>query len=413
MILRRQAPTHSEISLASLASGLVGAMGRDFTSEVIQHIQDTFAARGVLLTDCGTSALTLAIKLAVGTSGRPVALPAYACYDLVTAAVGANAQIVFYDLDPATLAPDRPSLLRALRHEPAAIVVAHLYGIPVQLQELRTIADHAGALLIEDAAQAVGTTVDGRPAGSFGSLSVLSFGRGKGLTGGAGGALLSNDAASDALFEEGRQFIDARSRAGWDAITRAALQWVLARPSLYAIPAAIPALKLGETVYHNPHPPGRMPQAAIAALQCVWNVSHEAAQTRRRNAQRLLGAIRRSSDWQAIELIGADAQPGYLRLPVVARSAPAARLTAAAGRLGIMRGYPIPLHELHAAMPRRLNGSERLPMAELLAERLTTLPTHRLLSRSDLDALETWLLQPRAAKVRSTGAEHAPVISLR
>ena len=75
-----------------------------------------FGSRDVLLTDSGTSALALALRMAVAARpDRPtVALPAWACYDLATAADAADVGVVLYDLDPATLGPDWASLDRAL-----------------------------------------------------------------------------------------------------------------------------------------------------------------------------------------------------------------------------------------------------------------------------------------------------------
>src|SRR4029434_8607789 len=111
---------------------------------------------------------------------------AYCCYDLATAADGAGADVLLYDLHPLTLGPDWRSFERTLARGATAAVVAHLYGHPVDLRQAQALADSAGSILIEDAAQGVGARYDGRPLGSFGGMSLLSFGRGKGLTGGGG-----------------------------------------------------------------------------------------------------------------------------------------------------------------------------------------------------------------------------------
>jgi dTDP-4-amino-4,6-dideoxygalactose transaminase len=105
---------------------------------------------------------------------------------------------VLYDLDPATLSPDPASLDRAMSAGAAALVVAHLYGFAVDLDLAARAAERTGALLIEDAAQGVGGSYRGVPLGKCGSLSVLSFGRGTGRTGGRGGALLATTSAANA-----------------------------------------------------------------------------------------------------------------------------------------------------------------------------------------------------------------------
>ncbi len=145
----------------------------------------------VVLCDSGTSALILALRVASDGAPKPlVALPAYGCYDLATAAIAVGADVVLFDLDPETLAPDPVSFARALQRGPCAVVVAYLYGIPFDAAALSRQAAEVGAILIEDAAQGFGASVADTPCGGIGPLSVLSFGRGKGVTGGGGGALL-------------------------------------------------------------------------------------------------------------------------------------------------------------------------------------------------------------------------------
>ena len=68
-----------------------------------------------------------------------------------------------------------------------AVVVAYLYGIPFDTAPVRAAAGAVGAWLIEDAAQGAGASFRGRALGAFGDLSMLSFGRGKGVTAGRGG----------------------------------------------------------------------------------------------------------------------------------------------------------------------------------------------------------------------------------
>ena len=180
------------MTLPALISGLAGALSSGHESEIARRVISHWGSQDDLLTDSGTSALTLAIQLSAG--GKPVvAMPAYACYDLATAADGANADVVLYDVNPRTLAPEPASLARALARRPTAVVAVHLYGIPVNMSAWEAAADSNGALLIEDAAQAIGANLGGKPLGGFGPLAVLSFGRGKGLSGGSGGALLANE----------------------------------------------------------------------------------------------------------------------------------------------------------------------------------------------------------------------------
>ena len=297
---------------------------------------------------------------------------------------------------------------RALAAGPCAVVAAHLFGVPVDVEALRGGAEAAGALLVEDAAQGAGARVRGRPAGSLGALGVLSFGRGKGLTGGGGGALLASGRAGEAVLRRARGAVGG-ARAGWGELARAAAQWALARPALYALPAALPFLGLGETVYRAPSSPGPLSRAAAAVLAAGWEESLREADARRRHAARLLRALRAAG----IEAPRppADAEPGWLRLPFVARGEARARaLSPEARRLGIAPGYPRALCDLPGFGERVANACEAFPGARRLAASLVTLPTHSLLSEGDLRRLERWIAEcgeaadapaPRAASIAS------------
>ena len=392
MTVRRLPPVYSPITFRALLAGAAGVFRADQRHHIIERVAAEWASRDCLLTGSGTAALTLALKASVDKKSPLVALPAYGCYDLATAADGANCNVVLYDLDPETLGPRADSLQRALAREPAAVVLVHQYGIPVDATAWRTRCDAVGALIIEDAAQAVGASLRSKPLGSFGSLAVLSFGRGKGLTGGSGGALLANDAQGATLLSRIRESLK-NGEAGWGDLIRAGAQWLLGRPGVYAIPAALPFLRLGETIYHEPAALTGLSKAAAPMLQSVWVRSLEAAATRRANAAVLLETARKNNLWRTID-VAADAQPGYLRLPLLPTNTDQKSvLNGSAVQLGITPGYPMPLDQLPGFRDRCVNLADRFPGATLLSKRLITLPTHALLNANDRRHLARWLTE--------------------
>jgi dTDP-4-amino-4,6-dideoxygalactose transaminase len=390
-VWRRQLPVHSPVPwpawLAGARAAVSAGAARRGHNALLALLAREFAPCGVVLTDSGTTALTAAIAGIVRERpGAAVALPAFACYDLATAADGAGAPVLLYDVDPRTLAPDLDSVRTALRGNTAAIVVAHFYGYPVDLTEVSRLAEESGAVVIEDAAQAAGATLDARPAGAQASLSVLSFGRGKGWTGGGGGALLAFDDIGTPVLKAARAGLGA-PRRGWSDLGALAAQSLLARPNLYAIPAALP-LGLGETVYRAPAPT-RGPSAATAAvLAASWRRAAAEVDVRRRNAARLLAALQQQAAFETIDPLP-RARPGYLRLP--ARVAPEIRGTSAAARLGVFPSYPQALCDLSGFAARCVNCDDAFPGARLLASRLCTLPTHSRLDGRDLARLERWI----------------------
>ena len=349
-----------------------------------------YSAQDVLLVASGTTALRLAIAgVQAMAPGRPIALPAYCCYDIATAADGADASVVLYDIDPDTLGPDAVSLGRAMDRRPAAVVAAHLYGYPVDMASLARQSVEAGAVLIEDAAQGAGGRLQGALLGSFGSVSILSFGRGKGMTAGAGGALLARDPAGMKILGWAREQIDAPSAGMREGIALGA-QWALGRPGMYGIPSALPFLHLGETLYHAPSRPRAMSRAAVGALSAVLRADDGEVERRRALAGRLIELVRRKDGIRLVDPIG-GAVPGFLRLPlrVLPRGRPATirRL----GPHGAAPGYPASLETLSPFGRRVVNRADGFPGAGELAASILTLPTHGLVEPVDVAAFDRWL----------------------
>lgn len=382
-MFRRQLPVASPLSASMLAGALRDvASGRDRSDDVRAELRRRYGAETMFLTDSGTSALVLALRL-VARPGDVVAMPAYACVDLVAAARFADVRVALYDVDPRTLSPDLDSVRAVLATGPSAILVAQLYGYPADVPAVRALAEAAGARVIEDSAQHAGATLHGKPAGTTGDVVVLSFGRGKGTTGGRGGALLVH-APDLAARAESEIRLAPPSTGGRDLIVATA-SWTLGRPSLYAVPSAIPWLHLGETVYHDAHEPEPMPRVAAALLTRTLAVADAATQRRRANAATLLGASRESPNARAVAAISGG-EPGYLRLPITGTAAIAPQPS-----LGIVRGYPSTLDEephIERIIVRRSGG---YPGASDLAAGLMTVPTHHMLSSRDVRASAAWL----------------------
>ena len=289
----------------------------------------------------------------------------------------------------------------SLAHGPQSVVVADWFGVPVELEEIAADARAAGAILIEDAAQGVGARLGGRPVGSSGDLAVLSFGRGKGRTGGRGGALLVNDLQrAPAVLREGERLLPRTGSAGdlvvlgalWapgfvDGHTHFAL-WALGRPSLFWLPAMLPGLHLGETIYKRPAQPAALPRAAAAVILAIWHLAESEAGVRRENVVRWLDALQDTRDLVLV-IAPAGAESGWLRLPVRARGVTRMSLLGEVARAhGVMPGYPRTLADLSRPIS---NPDATFAGAEELAAGCVTLPTHRLLADRDVNSIRSLL----------------------
>lgn len=383
--LRHQLPVLSPVSASAIAGALLGPSRGDPRVQLVEILRDGLDARQAVLCGSGTQALQLALQLAHRRAAGTVALPAFACFDLVSAAVGAQVPLTFFDLDPATLAPSLGSLEEALRRGARVVVVAPLYGVPVAWEPLEALCARYGAVLIEDAAQGQGGQWRGRPLGSLGEISVVSFGRGKGWTGGGGGALLLRGEWATA-WRSGLQLAEGNRTADLRTALVLAAQWAIGRPGVYGLPAHIPMLRLGETVYHPPVSPKEMSRTAAAIAVRHRVLAEGAVAGRRIVAARWHDLLRDVSGVESIRVPEAG-EPGYLRLPVMSDRPE----LAGAVQAGVARSYPVPLPRLPQAAALLAAEQPAFPGAELLARSLLTLPTHAQVTNEDLAAVAALL----------------------
>jgi dTDP-4-amino-4,6-dideoxygalactose transaminase len=148
-----------------------------------------------LLTPSCTAALELAVLLAEIGYGDEVIMPSFTFSSTATAFVLRGAVPVFVDIREDTLNIDEGLVEAAVTERTRAIAPVHYAGVPAELDALRAIAEHHGLVLIEDAAQAIGSTYRGNAIGVDCVLSALSFHETKNVMCGEGGALLLNSPA--------------------------------------------------------------------------------------------------------------------------------------------------------------------------------------------------------------------------
>jgi len=351
---------------------------------VVAELCQRYSAADALLTDTGTSALILALRKVVPPGGT-VAFPGYGCIDLTSAALGAGIRVRLYDIEPSTLSPDLDSVRKVCARGVDAIVVTHLYGYPADMLGVEKIAREQGISVIEDAAQGAGGTLEGHLLGTFGDVAILSFGRGKGMTSGSGGAVLVRTLELAGWTRSLNAELGPGSGGGLKVMALAA-QSLLAHPSMYRLPASIPALKLGEMVYHPPIEPRRMAASAEAILHSALNMDASEVRFRRDRANDLLTLISESHSVVPVRpIVGGDS--GYLRLALLdteGRRVP--RET-----IGALRGYPMTLEQHAPLRPILLEGERAGIGSEILRDTLFTLPTHSRVNRSDLARLGQWL----------------------
>jgi perosamine synthetase len=170
----------------------------------------------------GTAAIDAAIEaLGIGP-GDEVIVPAFTIISCVNQIVRAGAKAVLVDSDPGTWNMDVSRIESLVTPRTRAIMVVHVYGLPVDMDPVLDVARRYGLRVIEDAAEAHGQTYKGRPCGSFGDLSIFSFYPNKHVTTGEGGMVVTDDDAlaqqcrdlRNLCFQPERRFV--HDRLGWN-----------------------------------------------------------------------------------------------------------------------------------------------------------------------------------------------------
>lgn len=174
----------------AMSSGKIASDG-PFTRRA-QGILESHIGGKALLTSSCTDALEMAALLTI-KPGDEVIMPAFTFVSTANAFVIHGATPVFCDIRTDTLNIDESLIESLITPKTRAIVVVHYAGVGCEMDAILDIARRHDLIVIEDNAHGLGGTYRGKPLGSFGALSTLSFHETKNLTCGEGGALIVND----------------------------------------------------------------------------------------------------------------------------------------------------------------------------------------------------------------------------
>lgn len=178
-----------------------------FTKKCQKWIESRMEVPRAFLTHSGTSALEMAAVLARIQPGDEVIMPSYTFVSTANAFVLQGGIPVFVDIRPDTLNLDESKVEAAITDRTKAIVPVHYAGVGCEMDGIMAIAKKHGLLVIEDAAHGILASFKGKPLGTFGGLSALSFHETKNISSGEGGALLIQESAfqeqAEIVWEKG------------------------------------------------------------------------------------------------------------------------------------------------------------------------------------------------------------------
>jgi perosamine synthetase len=197
-----------EYVLDAIDSTFVSSVG-PYVDRFERELADYLGAKRAVVTVNGTSALHVALRLAGVCSNDEVLTQSLTFIATANSIVYNGAHPVFLDVDRDTMGLSATAVGSFLDEYAekrdgdvfnkfsgrriAAIVPMHTFGLPIRIVELCALADEWGIPVVEDAAEALGSTCKGRQCGTFGQLGILSFNGNKTITCGGGGAIVTND----------------------------------------------------------------------------------------------------------------------------------------------------------------------------------------------------------------------------
>ncbi len=197
-----------------IRTGWISSEGR-FVEELERRMAHICGRRFGIAVANGSVALDAAVLAAGIEDGDEVILPSFTIISCAAAIVRAGGVPVVVDSDPSTWNMDVRQIESKVTSRTKAILPVHIYGLPVDMDPLLEIARRHDLAVIEDAAEVIGQTYKGRPCGSFGEVSTLSFYPNKHVTTGEGGMILTDDerlaercrSLRNLCFQPGRRFV--------------------------------------------------------------------------------------------------------------------------------------------------------------------------------------------------------------
>jgi perosamine synthetase len=353
-------PAETTIPLRAILSAFL-SKSDDFEKALCSYL----GVNQCLLANSGRALLALLLKtLKEKDDGdrNEILIPGYTCYSVAASVVRAGLKIRVYDINPTTLHPDIDSLNAAISNDTLAIIVQHLFGIPAPINHLKDIAKKKDIYVIEDAAQALGGTVNGIPLGTIGDFGFYSFGRGKSLPVGCGGALIGKheDVISELEFN--------KKKAGLTPLLKTAMVQLFSWPMLYWLPEMLP-LGLGETVFDPRFEisamPGIMKSLGKRALPALKDLNS--------HRNKIAQVYREALDNSFLINMSNESNPVYTRFPAMAGPN---TISAELKRLGVRRMYPNAIVDEKTIKPYLSAKQINVPGASKIAKNLITLPTH-------------------------------------
>ena len=244
--------------------------GPEARDEFEEAVRDYHGSQAAFAVSSARAALWLGLEALkrLHPGRRRVLLPAYTCPTVGRAVMAAGLEGLCVDISLDDFNIDVDEVARHIDGRVLAVIAAHMFGTPCDMERLPQVCRQAGAALLEDCAQACGAKWGERKVGTFGELAVLSLGRSKNLRGAGGGVLLVNDSKVLEAAREQVTQLPGADPCGPTQIGRQLAINVLSQPYAWNVAKRIPWLRVGAEDQSFDERPSRLSawQAALGSV---------------------------------------------------------------------------------------------------------------------------------------------------
>ena len=356
------------------------AITKDKIMEFEQEISKYNNCDKTILTYSGRTALYTLLNAYGLKSGDEIIMPAYMCETVSQMLLDMGFKLNFVDVNPNTYNMDIDDLNKRISRNTKVILAVHMFGIPCDMQSIMDIAQDNNAIVIEDAAQAMGAEYRGKKVGTIAESGFFSFGRGKPITAMGGGAIVTNN---NNIAQKCRTLLSNFEKKSSYMLT---LIQLLGYSSLR-----------NQAIYEIVHDKVRSKEFRVninhkniekrfTTLQASIGISQlhklDKFNSRRQyNAQILIDNLNKNL---GLPDISNDTKPIFLRFPIqVKNSILRDKLLYLLEKHKIESSivYPLPLPYLY-----NINSCE-YPKAEEVTKKMIALPTHPIVNTKDIDTM--------------------------
>jgi len=341
--------------------------------------------KNIFLVNSGAAAFQLVLGALQKVSGKKeVILPAYTAPALVPIILSCGLRPVLCDINLEDLNIDLHLLSQAVSADTLCILPTYLFGLGIKgVQDLKN--QYPDIFIVEDVAQAMGTSISGKPAGSFSDISFFSFNRGKNLPTSGGGLVATNSDSLASVLKGILSTIPSASLAHKLLLPLKTILFSLAvRPALHYW--GYPLISLFK---EQPVSPEiiitRYTRFQAGMARSLLHRVEELSQQRYQKGMRLITELV-ACKGLIVPRVSADTIPAFNRVPILFKDIAArekAKILLARTGIDTSYMYGQPLHQLFALGYKPAD----FPKATYCAERILTLPAHSLVKEQDIETM--------------------------